>query len=154
MDSCLFSSWRALILFVTNLLHPVGRFTVELFENGHVRHSRGGSGAVPMLFAGRKPNHVARPNLFDWTSPALGQAGACGYDQSLTQRMSMPGSPSGGLERNTGTKHASWIVRFEQWINADSAGKIVRGSFAGRLGARSFDVHGEGDGATGDGVVE
>src|SRR4029077_12944291 len=99
-----------------------------------------------MLFAGRKPDHVARPNSFDWPSPALCQTAACRYDQRLTQRVSVPGSASPGLEGNARAKCAGWILRFKQGINADGAGKIFCWSFAGRLGAASFDVHGEGDG--------
>jgi hypothetical protein len=68
--------------------------------------------------------------------------------------MRVPGSPSAGFEGNPGAKCASWILRFEQGINADGAGEIFCLSFAGRLGAVSFDLHGEGkDGVSGCGVT-
>src|SRR5262245_8016535 len=58
------------VLFVADLFHPIGDLAVEPFLNGDVRHRARGRGAVPVLFAGREPDHVARPNLLDGPAPA------------------------------------------------------------------------------------
>jgi hypothetical protein len=129
-------------LFVGNLFHPIRRITIEPFYNGNVRHGSSCRGAVPMFFTRWKPDDVTGPNFFDGAAPTLSQAAACRYDQSLTQRMGVPRCASTRLECNAGGKHASWTVRFDQGINADGAGKIFGWSFAGRLGARSSNIHG------------
>ena len=58
------------------LFHPVGALAVEPFHDGDVRHGCGCRGAVPMLLTRPEPDHVTRPNLLDWASPALCQAAA------------------------------------------------------------------------------
>src|SRR5881396_1628990 len=57
------------ILFVTDVLYPLNRLTVERFLNGNVRHCSRRRSAVPMLFVRRKPDHITRPNFFDWAAP-------------------------------------------------------------------------------------
>src|SRR6266567_1663763 len=83
----------ALVLLVTDLFHPVDNLPVELFLNGDVRHSRGRRRAVPVLLARRNPDHVPWTDLFDGAAPALRAAAASRDEESLTERMRMPGSP-------------------------------------------------------------
>ena len=83
------------------LFHPVGALAVEPFHDGDVRHGCGCRGAVPILLTRREPDHVTRPNLLDWASPALCQAAASRHDQGLAQRVGMPCSAGAGLKRNT-----------------------------------------------------
>jgi hypothetical protein len=68
--------WSALILFAADLLHPVDCFAVKLFLNGDMAHRRSWTGAVPVLLAGRNPDHIARPNFLDRPTPALYPAAA------------------------------------------------------------------------------
>ena len=53
-----------LVLLVRDMLHPLNHFAVQLFLQGNVRHRGGGGRAMPMLFVGRKPDHVTGVNLF------------------------------------------------------------------------------------------
>src|SRR6266516_7905732 len=55
--------------------------------------------------------------------------------------VAVPGGPSARLERDTGADRACRTGCLEQGVNAYRAGKILGWSFAGRLGAASFDVH-------------
>ena len=61
----------ALILLVGDLLHPLDRFPIQRFLNSDMRHRSCWRGAVPMLFTGRKPDDIARPNFFDRSAFAL-----------------------------------------------------------------------------------
>src|SRR2546425_1416919 len=69
------------VLCVADLLHPVHGFAIELFLNGRVRHGGRCRGAVPVLLAGRNPDHITGANLLDGPSPALRAAGASPGDQ-------------------------------------------------------------------------
>src|SRR6266446_6060950 len=89
------------VLFVADPFHPVGRLAAELFLNGDVRHGRGCRSAVPVLLTRWEPDHVARPNCLDRTSPALCEAAARRHDQVLTQRVGVPCGAGAGLEGDT-----------------------------------------------------
>jgi hypothetical protein len=60
-----------LILFVADLFHPLDNLAVELFLNGDVRHGRGRCSPMPVLLAGRKPDHITGPDLLDRSAVAL-----------------------------------------------------------------------------------
>src|SRR5262249_56273455 len=70
--------------------HPTPDLAVEPLLNGNRGQRRRRRCAVPMLLAGRKPDHVARPDLFDRTAPMLRPADACSNDERLPERMGMP----------------------------------------------------------------
>jgi hypothetical protein len=123
----------ALVLCVANLFHPIGSRAVEIFLNGDVCHGCGWRGAVPMFLTRRDRDHVPRPNLLNRTTPGLHPTAASRNDQGLAQRMGVPCCPSTGLERNTGTARACWIVWLKQGVNTYSAGEIVGRPFAGGL---------------------
>src|SRR5438874_13674161 len=97
----LFGPPSRLVLLVADLFHPFDRLPIEPFQDGDVRHGRGCGGAVPVLLAGRAPDHVTRANLLDRASPALHESAAGGHDQGLTERMGVPCRPGAGLERYT-----------------------------------------------------
>src|SRR3982074_3070880 len=88
------------ILLVADLLHPIDRFAVEGFLNGHVRHRGRGGCPVPMLLAGRKPHDVPWPDFLDGPALALGAAQARRHDQRLTERMRVPGGSRARLARD------------------------------------------------------
>src|ERR1700690_3637712 len=80
------SSWSGkprtrLVLFVAHFFHPFHGLPVEVLLDGNVRHGRGRCGAVPMLFARREPDDVARPDFRDRFSPALRPTAASGHDK-------------------------------------------------------------------------
>src|SRR5258708_3938514 len=98
-----------LILLVADLFQPIGGLAVECLLNGDVRQSRGGSGPMPVLFAGREPDHVAGMDLFDRSAPAPDAARARGHDQRLPQRVGVPRGPRAGLEGDMRSDGASWF---------------------------------------------
>ena len=53
-------------------------------------HRRRGRGAVPVLLAGREPDHVTGPDFFDGAALALNPAETGGHDQGLAEWMRMP----------------------------------------------------------------
>src|SRR5918911_5166765 len=98
----LLSIRSGLIFLVADMFHPVSGFAVGLLHNRDVCHASGRGGAMPMFFSGCKPNHIPRSDLADRAAPALRLSAASGHDQGLPQRMTMPGRPSTGLERDAG----------------------------------------------------
>src|SRR3954447_25732518 len=65
---CLSSS---VVLFVGDVLQPVDGLAVELLLHRDVGHRCRARGAVPVLFARRKPHDITGPNLLDRSTPAL-----------------------------------------------------------------------------------
>ena len=98
-------------------------------------------GSVPVLLAGRKPDHVARPDLLDRPAPALRPAAARRDEQGLAERMRMPRSPRTRLESDAGALNQRRIRRLKQRIDTDRAGEPIRRSLDGSLRANSLDVH-------------
>src|SRR5438046_5570168 len=88
------------VLLVGDLFHPVNHFAILLFLDGDVRHGRGWRGTMPMLLAGREPDHVTGVDFLNRSAFALGPAAARGDDESLTERMRMPCGPRARLEGN------------------------------------------------------
>src|SRR5215469_10798391 len=85
--------WRKRLLsvfLVGDFFHPVDNFAVAFFLNGDVRHGSCRRRAMPMLLAGREPDNVTGPDLFDRTAPALRPATAGHNDESLTERPDEP----------------------------------------------------------------
>ena len=101
--------------------------------DGDVGHGRGGRGAVPVLFSGRKPDDVAGTDLLDGPAPALGAAAAGGDDEGLAERMGVPGGARAGLEGDAGADDARGIGRLKQRIDADRAGEVICRALAGWL---------------------
>ena len=89
-------------MFTGDLFHPVDNLAVKLFLNGDMRHGRGRRSPMLVLLAGRKPDHVARPNFLDRAALALCPATPSGDDESLAERMGVPCGPRAGLKRSAG----------------------------------------------------
>ena len=113
------------VLLVADLLHPVDHLAVQLFLNGDVRHGGGRRGAVPVLLAGREPDHVTGPDLLDGAAPALHPAAAGRDDQRLAERMRVPRGSRTRLERDAGAETQGRIRRLKQRIDANGAGEPV-----------------------------
>lgn len=76
---------------------------------------------MPVLLAGREPDHVAGPDFLDWTSPMLCPPAARGDDESLTERMRVPCSARARLEGYPATAHECRIGRLKERINPHGA---------------------------------
>jgi hypothetical protein len=83
---------------------------------------------MPVLFPGRDPYHIPRPNFLDWIALALRPAAAGCDNQGLTERMCVPRGASTRLERHARGGRASGSVCLEQWINTHRAGEPVGGA--------------------------
>jgi hypothetical protein len=130
------------VLLVGDMFQPVDGLAVKSFLNGDVGHGGVGSGAVPMLLSGREPDYVAGMNLFDGTSFMLRPSAACGDDEGLAERVGVPCSPRAGLEGDAGAGHERRIRGLKEGVDADGAGKPIRGALGGGLRADALDIHG------------
>src|ERR1051325_8321279 len=101
------------VLLIGHVLEPLHGFAVDRFLNRNVRYRDGWGRAMPMLFTGRKPNNIARLNLFHRPALALRPTNARGDDQRLTERMRVPRRARTRVERNTRPAHPRWLRRFE-----------------------------------------
>ena len=89
----------SLVLFVGDVFQPVSGLAVELLLNGDMGHRRGWRGPVPVLLAGRNPDHIARPDFLDRTAPTLYPAAAGRDDQVLAERVCVPRRPGARARR-------------------------------------------------------
>ena len=96
---------------------------------------------MPVLFAGREPDHVTGPDLLDRPAFALSPAAASHDDESLAERMRMPCSSRSRFEGYAGALDERGIRRLKQRINSYHAREPLRRSLRGSLRARAFDFH-------------
>ena len=116
-------------LFVANLFHPLDNFAVQRFLNGDMSHCGRRRGAVPMLLVRRKPDHIAWPDLLDRSAIALRPPKSGRDDQCLPEWMSVPGSASTRLERDTRATNPRRLGCLEQRFDADVTLKPIRWPF-------------------------
>ena len=95
-----------LVLFVADFFHPIDRFAVQRFLNRDMSHRGRRRSAMPMLFTGRKPDHITGPDFLDRAASALRPTKTGRNDQRLTEWMRMPGGASTRLERDVCATHA------------------------------------------------
>src|SRR5882724_11368188 len=107
------------VLLVGNLLHPVDHPPILLFLNSDVRHGSGLSCAMPVLLAGREPDHVTGLDFLNRSTFALSPAAASRDDQSLAERMSVPCSSRAWLERNASPLNKSGIGCLKKRIDTN-----------------------------------
>ena len=88
---------------------------------------------MPVLLAGREPDHIAGPDFLNRTSPALCPAATGGDDQGLAERMRVPCSPCTWLKCDAGALNQCRIGCLEKWIDADRAREPILRPFAGSL---------------------
>ena len=101
------------VLCVGDVFHPVDRLSVKALLDGYVCHARRRCCSVPVLFAGREPDHVARANLLDWPALSLHPAAARRHHQSLAERMCMLCCPRAWLECHGSTRDTCRSRRLE-----------------------------------------
>lgn len=129
------------ILFFADLFQPVDNFAVALFLNSDMRHSGGRRSPMPVLLAGREPDHITGTDLLDRTSPTLCQAATGRDDERLTERMRVPCGTCARFEGNAGALNKGRIGRLKERIDPHGTSEPVRRSLGRRLRANSFDVH-------------
>ena len=112
------------VLLVADLLHPVDSLAVKLFHDSDMGHRRSRRCAVPVLDAGRTPDHVAGPDFLFGLAPALRPAAPRGDDQRLPKGMRMPGCTRAGFERHQRAERAGWRGWVEQRVDPYGAGEI------------------------------
>ena len=105
-----------------------------------MRHGGGGGGAVPMLQAGGKPDHVSGAQVLDGPALALSPAETRDDDQHLAHGMRMPGGACARLERNTSRAGAGGLRRSVDRVDAYCAAKISLRPLAGWLRAVAYDL--------------
>jgi len=95
---------------------------------------------MPVLLAGREPDHITGPDFLDRSAFALRPAAARRDDERLTELMRMPCRPRARLE-NAGALNKSRIGRLKWWIDSDRSSEPLGRTLAGGLRANSFDLH-------------
>src|ERR1700735_3659084 len=115
---------------------------VERFLPGDVHHHRGRPGAVPMLFAGRNPDHVAGADFAHLAAPGLHPAAAGHYTQRLAERMGVPMGAGPRLEAHQAGTDARWRRCLDDRILPNHTGERVSWPAARRPGATGMNVHG------------
>jgi len=131
---------HAPILLFTDLFQPVDHLAVLLFLYGDMRHGRGRRGTMPVLLAGREPDHVTGTDLLDRSSFPLSPPAAGHDDERLTEWMSVPRSPCAGLEGYTRALNERRIGRLKKRIDSHRACEPLGRAFRGRLRPTSFDL--------------
>lgn len=122
--------------------HPVDGLPVEVLLDREMGHGRGGAGAVPVFFAGRKPDHIAGVDFLDRAAPALGAATAGGHDQSLAERVGVPRGAGAGLEGDAVAGRSGGRGGGKERIDPDDPCEPICGAGLRRLGDTAFDFHG------------
>src|SRR5258705_3473535 len=131
----------AAVLLVADLFHPVDVLAVERFRNSDMRHRGGRCRAVPVLFAGWKPDDIAGTDFFDRSALALRPAKAGRDYEGLTERMGVPRGAGAGLEGDVTTANACRLAHLDHQVHPDRAGEIGLGAFARRPLTVAFDSH-------------
>ncbi len=76
---------------------------------------------MPVLLAGRGPDHITRPDLLNEAPFTLSQATACRNDERLTERMRVRCSPGARFESNAGALHKCRIRCLKKRVDAHRA---------------------------------
>src|ERR1019366_3120323 len=130
------------VLLVGDVLHPLDELAVKSLLDGDVRHCRCRCGAMPVLVVRWAPDHVARADFDDRLALALRPTASGGDDQSLTQRVCVPGGACARLKGDARARDTGRLRRGVQRINTDVSGEVVGGSFLRRLRPGVFQFHG------------
>src|SRR5579864_963481 len=129
------------VLLVADLFQPVDDLPVELLLDGDVRHRGGRGGSMPVLLAGREPDHVTGADLLDRSTFALGPATAGRDDEGLAERMGVPRGPRARLEGDAGALHECRIGCLEERVDPHGAGEPLCRSPGGGPRAIPRDLH-------------
>src|ERR1700728_3881232 len=92
------ASASGLVLLVGDWLHPLDVLAVKRFLHSDMNHDGARTGAVPMFFARRNPDHIAGTDFSGLIAPYLNPAAAGNHRECLAERMGVPMSPRTRLE--------------------------------------------------------
>ena len=109
------------------MLHPVNHLSVFVFLNRDMGHGGGGRGSMPVFLAGREPDDITRPDLIDRASPMLSPAAPSCDDESLPERMRMPGGARAGFEGYARALHQCRVRRLKKRSDPHGAGDQSEG---------------------------
>jgi hypothetical protein len=129
------------ILFGGDVLEPIHELACGALLYGYVGHGRSWRSTVPVLFAGREPDHISRMNLFNRAAFALYPSAARGNDQRLAQRVRVPGGPRSRLERNAGCGHKCRVGSLKKRVDPHGSTEPVCRTLAGGLRACAMNLH-------------
>jgi hypothetical protein len=101
------------VLIVADVLHPIHNLPIFFLLNRDVCHARRRRCAMPVLLAGRPPNHITGADLLDRPAPALNPSTASGHNERLAEGMRVPCSSRARLKRNAGTLNQGGIWRLK-----------------------------------------
>ena len=127
------NSSSLLILFVTDLFHPAGVFSVQRFTDGNMRHGAVSGGPMPVLDIGRKPDHIAGVDFLHRPVPLLHQSFTGGDYQRLPQRMAVPCGSCTRSELHGRTGRAGGNMGGKQVLDTHGSGKAFSRAGNGRL---------------------
>jgi len=96
---------------------------------------------MPVFLPWRKPNDVAWPNFFNWSTIALCPTASGSNYQRLSKRMRVPSRARAWLKRNACASGPSRSGRLKEWVDANCSREPVGRTFAGGLRTSAFDVH-------------
>src|SRR5579872_4292793 len=114
---------------------------VERFLHGDMGHAVARRSAVPVLFARRNPDHVARSKFAYRTALGLEAADAGDDIERLPKRVRVPIGSRARLERDAAGPNPRRRRRFDDRILPDRAGKTLFRRAAGRPRAGRMEVH-------------
>ena len=80
---------------------------------------------MPVLLAGREPDHIAGADFLDRSALALRPAAAGGDDQRLAERVRMPCGAGARLERDARAAYAGRLGSIEERVDAHRAGEPI-----------------------------
>lgn len=130
-----------LIFLIAYLFQPFNCFSVKLLLDGNVCHGCCWSGAVPVLFARREPNHITGMDFLNRAALSLCQTTPGSNYQGLAKWVSVPGSTGFGFKCNDCANCASRGICLEKRVYSYCTGKIFFRPFARRLRADSFNIN-------------
>ena len=128
-------------MFIANFFQPIDRFAIKRLLNGDMRHRGFLCCAVPVFFAWREPDDIARMNFLNWAALALRPTAPRGNEEGLAERMCVPSGAGAGFKGNTGASHSRRSACLQKWIDAYCPCKPIGRTFSGGLCANSFDFH-------------
>jgi hypothetical protein len=136
-----FEAQSKLVLFVTDVLHPIHDLAVQTFLDCDMSHGCGGCCPMPVLFARRKPDHVSGAYFLSCAAFPLDPSTAGRDNQRLPEGMRMPGGTRRRFKGDAGAGNKRRVRCLKERVNAYSAGKPVCRTFARGLRTDAFDLH-------------
>jgi hypothetical protein len=128
------------VLFVGHLFHPIDHLAIEVFLNSDMCHRGGGRSPMPVLLAGRNPDHIARANFLHACPNSV--SGCNRPLRSASGRADAYARQFARLARKSRSRlEQRRIGRLKKRINPHSASEPLWRTLRGRLRTNCFDLH-------------